>query len=480
MQGLSRKISIFLLVLVFGLCVYRARTQFYTIDEAFTFSLFVNRDLSVMAKEFDTCNHVLHTLLTKLFRHLFGISEFELRLSSLVGCLLYLIAVYKISAISFGARWTQVLSVAVLTLNPLVLDFLVVSRGYGLALGLFLWSLYLATVYWVRGRETKWLWWSGIAAGLAVAANLTLLVPVAALGIVMMAMSWRFRLPGVWRVVDSYGGPALVIAFLFLVLPLLRAKPDAFYYGGRTFQDARHSLVHPSFLIWWDHAPAVYGLIERVVLPLLFVAIAVGALFAAYRFLKAAELLPFRLVPYLLFGGTLVVAVLVIWALRMFGVLYPMGRTGLYLIPLFSFPLVYGARLLSGTAYRRVRWLGYAAVLGMVLTYAAEVQVRSFSEWRYDATGLMLRRMQDDYMHHWREPRKPVLAATSIHRTTVEYYRQRRRMAWLGPLLTYDVKTAEADYYLLGEEHSALADRPGYEVIYRDATSKMVLARRRQ
>jgi hypothetical protein len=476
MQGLPRKVSIILLVLVFGLCVYRARTQFLTVDEALTFRLFVDRELSVMATEFDACNHVLHTLLTKLFRSLFGISEFELRLSSLVGCLVYLIAAYKMSLVAFGSRWTQVLSVAILTLNPLVLDFLVVSRGYGLALGLFLWSLYSATVFWVRGKEGKWLWGSGIAAGLAIAANLTLAIPVAALGIVMMAMSWRFRLAGVWRVIDTYGGSALVVAFLFVTVPLLRARPEKFYYGARTFQEARHYLIQPSFEIWWNQAFGAYTAIERVIVPLLFIAIAGGTAIAAYRFVRAAEPLPFRLVPYLLFGGSLVVSALIVWLMRAFGLPYPMGRTGLYFIPLFSFPLVYGARLLAETRLRRLRWLGYTIALVMVFTYAAEVQTRSFAEWRYDATGLMLRRMQDHYMREWREARQPVLASTDMFRHTVEYYRQRRRMAWLGPLVTDNIQTAEADYYLLGRDHGALAETRGYDVIHQDAVSGMVLA----
>src|SRR5512138_3470136 len=94
MQGLPRKLSIGLLVAVFAICVYRAWTQSLAIDEAWAFKLFVNKNWATLITQYDACNHVLHTVLTKVFRQVFGISELDLRLASLAGCLIYLTAAY--------------------------------------------------------------------------------------------------------------------------------------------------------------------------------------------------------------------------------------------------------------------------------------------------------------------------------------------------------------------------------------------------
>ena len=66
------------------------------------------------------------------------------------------------------------LAVALLTLNPLVLDFLVAARGYGIALALFTYALVLL-VRWgqnEKDRRPASLVKAGIALGLSVAANL--------------------------------------------------------------------------------------------------------------------------------------------------------------------------------------------------------------------------------------------------------------------------------------------------------------------
>src|SRR3954454_7998866 len=141
MSDVPRRLSIVLLTVVLALCVYRARTQSFTVDEAWVFNSFVNQDLAVMGHTYDACNHVLHTLLMKLSRHYLGTGELALRVPGLIGALLYAIAVYKLTRLVLGG-WTQLLAVALLTFHPLVLDFMVAARGYGLGLGLFTLALY--------------------------------------------------------------------------------------------------------------------------------------------------------------------------------------------------------------------------------------------------------------------------------------------------------------------------------------------------
>ena len=124
-----RRTAILLLLALFSVNVYRAWTQSITIDEAFAESLFLNGRLELLFTSYDACHHVLHTILSKLSVLLFGLSEHTLRIPSLLGGLLYLITVYRLARHVFGEGRQFLLAVALLSLNPLVLDFMSAARG---------------------------------------------------------------------------------------------------------------------------------------------------------------------------------------------------------------------------------------------------------------------------------------------------------------------------------------------------------------
>ena len=109
---------------------------------------------------------------------------------------------YLLSVLLFRS-WMRLVAVALMVLHPMVLDFFVAARGYGLALGLFTWSLYCVICYFTKGLDRSRLSLAGVFAGLAIAANLTLLVPAAALGLVLLFMLWREEGGrAIWTAVD--------------------------------------------------------------------------------------------------------------------------------------------------------------------------------------------------------------------------------------------------------------------------------------
>ena len=129
----------------------------------------------------DASNHVLYSILAKTCITLFGLTEFTLRIPSLLGGLLYLLAVFRLSRRLLGEGWLLLLPVALLSLNPLVMDLMSAARGYGLALGLFLWALDQALGYVEAPGRGALVRKVAIGLALAVAANLTLLLPAAGL-----------------------------------------------------------------------------------------------------------------------------------------------------------------------------------------------------------------------------------------------------------------------------------------------------------
>ncbi len=122
----------------------------------------------------------------------------------------------------FGGRWLTALSVAALSLNPFVLDYLSAARGYGLGLGFLLWAMYHLMRYFDDSSQLR-LYKAGLGLGLSVASTLIYLYPaVALIGLVSAILVADGALSGApgeagrrfWIAADQLAGPALLTAFL--------------------------------------------------------------------------------------------------------------------------------------------------------------------------------------------------------------------------------------------------------------------------
>jgi hypothetical protein len=217
-----------------------------------------------------------------------------MRLPALAGALLFLVSVWRLARYALGRGWLCLLAVAVAGLNPFVLDYLSAARGYSLALGFFFWGLFLLTRYLAEDYDppVRLLFRAGVAMGLAVAANLVFLVPATAAGCAATALLVPRR-AGIWTLVDRFWGPALVLAFLFWVLPLAHAEASNFYYGARSLEQMVHSLAVPSLL----HDERVYrlgagrwvNLAIRFVLPALAAVVVAGVAAGAWRWFRRRD-----------------------------------------------------------------------------------------------------------------------------------------------------------------------------------------------
>jgi hypothetical protein len=287
-----------------------------------------------------------------------------------------------------------------------------------------------------------------------VAANLAFLAPAVAAGCAFTAL--LARRARFWTVVDRFWGPALVPAFLILVLPLTHAEAANFYYGAQSIAGMEQSL-------------AGGGLAIRFLVPPLALLILAGAATAAVRYSRAPALL--------LLGATmtLTLAALVV-AHAWFGVLYPMGRTGIYWPPLFSL-----AGVLTTAWLWRAKLPGKvaAAALGAVLVlsvglFAAGFRTGQIPEWRYDAgtkriVGLLRAR-------HAAEPARRVrLGVTWLLEPSLNFYRQMYDLKWLAPV-TRAGPDGDYDYYVTLPQDDAVVKRRALQPIYKDPVSEATLA----
>jgi hypothetical protein len=265
------------LVLVWLVCLYRAITQSIVHDEALTYGFYIGPPFSRIFQFFDANHHFLNTLLMRLVVSIFGVSEWSMRLPALAGAALYFAAVYRLSVREIRGAAASLLAVALLALNPFILDFMVAARGYGMALGLWMWGLAILLAF-VRKPETgaaRELLQAGIALSLSIMANLVFVVPAVALTAAAWAMlkvgrptaAPELELPQVskkqlkkrkrpalseqeralqafwrWLVIPAVAGCAL----FFLVAPVANAPKGSFYAGAETLTESLRSLYSVS------------------------------------------------------------------------------------------------------------------------------------------------------------------------------------------------------------------------------------------
>jgi hypothetical protein len=121
--------------------VFRALHVSFTVDEAQTYIRYLSSDALSIFSFNSANNHFLNTLLAKVFSMIGGNQEFMLRIPNLLGYALYLVFAFLLLN-KFVSRTTAVFGFLLLNLNPYVLDFFSLCRGYGLSLGFLMASLY--------------------------------------------------------------------------------------------------------------------------------------------------------------------------------------------------------------------------------------------------------------------------------------------------------------------------------------------------
>jgi len=139
-----------------GICVFflafaamRAARVPLTYDEAASYIRYIDTNVPSV---FDTTawsifnfevatNHFVNTLLTKACVAVAGNSELALRIANLIAYTMFL--VFSVVILQRYVRpWVAVAGLLLLNLNPYVLDFFALSRGYGLSLGFLMGALF--------------------------------------------------------------------------------------------------------------------------------------------------------------------------------------------------------------------------------------------------------------------------------------------------------------------------------------------------
>ncbi len=443
-------VAYILLALLYGAAVYRASTLSITVDEAYTYTQFVSRPIPVVLAEFDANNHILYTLLAKLTTAVFGAGDLSLRLPALGGAALFLAALFRLLRQLAGATlWLMPLGIVLIGANTYVADLLPLARGYGLALGLFTLGLSMLLD---EGALRPGM--AGLALGLAVAANLTILFPVLGL---LAGLSWLDRRAGL-----SAGLAALGIAALLLAAPLWNAGREHFYFGADTWVNSAGSLMGGSLTHDWSERGGPVPAGSAILAAVLASTVAAGWMLRA------------RSRPLWLVGCSIAMSFLLLAAGHAAaGLPYPYGRTGIYWL------LLCGAGLVAlASRFRAAAVVCLAITLAASYCYGRAWSTGATIEWVWDSGTRAIAEMVAA------QPRPPGghrarIGVSGPVSHTLNYYRRTRGWAWLEDVKQDDFRQGEYDFYVLFEGDREWAAAQHLRVLYEHPIAHSFLAARR-
>jgi len=461
---LARLLSIAILLFAFGVAVYRAKVQTIAHDEALTYEWFLDQGVYEVLR-YNAANHILQTLLVKPIVKIFGVSEFTLRIPTLFGAAVYLIAVYLLCRKLFGDGLVMVLSTAMLALNPQVLDFMAAARGYSLGLAGLAVAMYAFARLADRGRfdpnDKEWRWGCAIASislALSVAASFTNIVPATCL-----ALSFTFVALDGFAAVSQFRGraarefakyfifPGVAVGFCVLWPFLIQARLAQTKIQLEKASDAVRDVFNASFLYIWTEdvfnslgaAPAVAGSWqERVtqlganfLLPLLFAFVLFGLVLA---FRTRPESRKNQRALCLIFASAAIGSVVLIVLLHITTkVNYPFSRYCLFFVPLFTIAGVLAAREISSRFPSAIlKGAGLLVAAAVVSDYAVAFNVKSFRYNAYDSISRDLyQAIEKDALS--RGLTNVRVGGTWWYEPEINFYRLRYRARWMLP---YDIK----------------------------------------
>jgi hypothetical protein len=465
--------------------VIRAQIQSITIDEAFTYLFYASRPFPTVFEQ-GSNNHVLNTLLMWIATRAFGTSNISVRLPALLGAVLYVSVCYFLCK-NITSRFSLRLALFVcLTYNPFIFDFMVAARGYSLADAFLLTAIAVPVWNLVHGRPSLTI--SCAIASLALGLSFTSNFSFAFVdGLAFLALAaWAIRQrkgESIPRIVGSCALPGLVIALLLCGYPLAHWQHGELWWGAHSLREMRQSLTEASlyrldprfqYTPWYKAMDFLRPRLLRY-LAILCCCQGVAALLDG-SWLQAARTRWMGKFAAAL-AAIAVLSVTVSWlAFRFFALPLPLGRTGIFLVPLCT--LVAGIIAAAPARSRISQWLrrGTTGVMICLACYFLLcLRLSYFKEYHMNAD------MKDVYsvlarLNHTYGVND--VGITRLYITSLNYYRTLSHretfpeFAWETP----EVSPGRSIYVMSEREGREFIDEQKLVIVYRGAFADVVVA----
>lgn len=458
------------LVVVFGLgvlcyIIYKASHTSFTHDESYTYTHYVHQGFMdiISYKTPYTNNHILNTVLMKYCEVFFGSSELSLRLPNIFAFVLYSI----FSVLLFYKYSPKLLFpfYLLMILNPHLLDFFALARGYGLSFAFLVMSLYYLSLYFTS-KQNKHLILFNVGAFLAVMSNFSLLNYYVAALIVYNIVSYVIlKLDNLKNSYHFYKQNkinilSVILSGMVLYEPLRRiSKMSLLDFGGKNgfIEDTIGTAIYSFF--YEMYVSPFYETVLKVFILLIVGLIVVIVLKAAIQ----RNISFFKTHICLVLINSILLAIVAITIVQhlVLGNDYYIHRFALFFYPIFILNFIFLLNYffqLSKTTSVSISYL--CASLALFNIYVNHNTV-FYKEWKIDSDVKSM--MQKLVLEHEKHPNKHIrLGINWLFEPSTNFYRYTWDLKWLNPTHRKGISKYDDYFYVLftDKEYMDLFNKP--------------------
>lgn len=470
----------FLLAVILGIFIFillKAFNASFTHDESLSFKILTgDRGVAQTAN-----HHLLNTWLMTIFYRLFGAGEFVLRLPNVLAYCLYALFTFKILN-KAGSTLLLFSGTALLLLNPYLIDFFIITRGYGLSLGFAMGSVYFLILNrkiitykdFLRNFSFSLLFSLMAAYSSLILVNFSIAILLIFLyelyfvvrkGVIALSKRDKTTLLGLVILVLIFLSPLIFRLFM------LKSNQQLYFGGTGFYRHTISQLIHHS--IYFSYYGESFWLVLRKTIVLLFV---IGIIYQFFR-RKYTSLIRITLLITLLLIASFV-------QYRIFDIPIPVGRTALFFIPLYGLFISFFVSelkdfLKQGVIRHILSFSVSLLFLALAYHFAVNLNLKYTREWRFDAnTKAMMAEMKQLNELHSTHHAPISISNNWLFEPTINYYRTLYRMDYLAPADRKGLNP-DSDYiYCTTEDLKAFEYKELYQVVKEFDDTETILLQR--
>lgn len=486
-------ILIIISISLFAFVAYKASISSFIHDESLTYNKYVVSSLGniISLSPPSANNHILNTLLMKLSARCFGAYEFPLRLPNVLAFAGYLFFAVRILKRNSN-KYLILPFFILLTVNPYLLDFFSIARGYGLGIFFMVGSIYYLLKN-LSGNKQIDLIYSLIFASLSVLSSFVLLYFYFSL-IVVYNLDFLFNSLESKRANNSnffhrlirHNRSIIIISILLFVTIFEPVRKlinfNQLYAGGNTgfFYDTVLSLsggyyygVNYGRTMLFAGGFLIIIILLTAVYTLLYLNINNKGRQVQYRKEFSAKC-----------AVVVVVCCIVVFAHYLFGTKFIRYRMSIFLFPLLFISCHSVANLFSASFKLRRIILPVAYLLSAfaVFNFLNSIKVDSYYEWKYDKnTKNMLAILEKDVVSHYPADSTISLGITWLFEPATNYYKAVDSLHWLRKIDRNGIEDRGLNYfYLTNDDFKKFGNKDSFNIIVSFSDSQSYLIRNKK
>ena len=473
-MGNDKRVAYFCLMVASGLfayVAYRAHHLSFTHDESLTFSiLFGNESYTNSAN-----NHLLNTYLMDFCLRIWGDTEGVLRLPNVLGFLIYSFFSYKISKRLTGF-FLQIACFLLLLLNPFILDFFSLARGYGLSLAMMVGSIYFLLKILDNHKSLIDNYLFALFSIYAVIANFTLLIFYLAV-MSVWGLIWLYHEK--WKVFIRLTPLSILLAHSIILFNLMKfllyLKSINGLYAGGTSGFVK-SVVDSNIICFLYNENMSDGFLKDTLVYVVIVSFLIVFVLNFIAIFKK-PFLKSSLVLMVLLVMTIVIPIV---QNRVLGILYPTERTASFYYILWVLPCVFYA--FEKPILKKIHTISIYVFTGfIILNFINTANLKYCYVWKYDADTKDMMLTVNQLHIEKKLPNSVQLTVFWLNEPAAKrYYRPQLYYEWIT-INRFQVNKIQGDdvYFLPEKEASKEPFKSRFSVLKYYEDSKMVLLKRR-